>query len=141
MPEPPAPLLFFRVSGETFSLPLAAIREVALPGPLSRIPKAPGALPGVMNLRGRIVVVVDAGLLLRDRSARTGNGAERILVLDEGRRDVGLLVSEVLLIANLGGNEKAAGTSPEAPDPGPDPAQRLSTETLVEKIAVLFGPT
>ncbi len=133
LPEPPAPLLFFRVCEETFSLPLADIREVALPGHLSRIPKSPGALPGVMNLRGRIVVVVDVGLLLRGRSSWTGKGSERLLVLDEGRRDIGLLVSEVLLIANLGGSEEA----PEVPRP--QPADAFTKESLMQKIAVLFG--
>jgi chemotaxis signal transduction protein len=133
MPAPPAPLLFFRVGDETFSVPLAAIREVALPGILSRIPKAPPALPGVMNLRGRIVMVVDAGLLLRGKSAWTGKGTERLLVLDEGRRDVGLLVSEVLLIANLGAGEEEAAPHPQA-------ASTFTKESLMERISALLAP-
>lgn len=133
MPEAPAPLLFFRLGEETFSVPLSDIREVALPGQLSRIPRAPPALPGVMNLRGRIVVVIDLGLLLRQRSSWTGKGTERLLVLDEGRRDLGLLVSEVLLIANLGGNEEEAA-------PRPQPAASIGKEELTAKIAVLLAP-
>ena len=133
MPEPVAPLLFFRVGEETFSVPLAAIREVALPGLLSRIPRAPPALPGVMNLRGRIVVVVDMGLLLRERTAWGGRGTERLLVLDEGRRDLGLLVTEVLLIANLGSGDQEQ-------EPHPRPVQELNKEALVAKIGSLLGP-
>jgi hypothetical protein len=73
------------------------------------------------------------GLLLRRRTAWSGRGTERLLVLDEGRRDLGLLVSEVLLIANLGSSE------PEQ-EPYPEPVERFTKESLVEKIGSLFGP-
>src|SRR5580698_3136262 len=96
----PVPQLMFRVGEAVFGIALSDIREVALPGPVSRIPKAAKALLGVMNLRGRIVVVADMGLLLGRGPSGLGGATERLLVLDEGRRDLGLLVSEVLLIAN-----------------------------------------
>jgi purine-binding chemotaxis protein CheW len=123
----------FRVGEAVYSIALSAIREVALPGPLSRIPKVADPLLGVMNLRGRIVVVADMGLLLgREQSAR-GGAAERLLVLDEGRRDLGLLVSEVLLIANLG------GVGEEAPPPELEATERFTSEALVARVAAMLA--
>lgn len=56
--------LIFRLgdteSGQDFALPIAAVIEVtALPTTLTRLPKAPAFVEGVMNLRGQVVPVID----------------------------------------------------------------------------------
>jgi chemotaxis signal transduction protein len=127
------PQLMFRVGEAVYGIALSAIREVALPGPLSRIPNAAGAVLGVMNLRGRIVVVADLGLLLGQRPSGLGGAAERLLVLDEGRRDLGLLVSEVLLIVNLGG----VGGKEEAP--GIEATETFTGEALAARVSTLLA--
>ena len=53
-------VLVFRVGSLRLGLPLTSIREVVLPpAALSKVPRAPAALLGIMNLRGRVVAVVD----------------------------------------------------------------------------------
>ncbi len=104
--------VLFRVGQERFALPLAGVREVVVPGILSRIPRAPEALRGVMNLRGRVVTVVDLGLLLGGE--RVTDKAARLLVLDIGRRDLGLLVSQVQTIGSLGEDKGTKEGAPEA---------------------------
>lgn len=123
----------FRVGEAVYGIALSAIREVALPGLLSRIPKVSEPLLGVMNLRGRIVVVADMGLLLGREPSRRGGAGERLLVLDEGRRDLGLLVSEVLLISNLGG----VGEEDDGPDL--EAAETFTGEALVARVAALLA--
>jgi purine-binding chemotaxis protein CheW len=84
----------FRLEKERYALPLAAVREVVPPPDLySRIPRAPELVRGVMNLRGRVVTVVELRPLmgLGDPSG----GGTKIILLDRGRRDLGLLVSDV----------------------------------------------
>ena len=86
--------VIFRLEKERYALPLAAIREVVLPPQsFSRVPRAPGAVFGIMNLRGRVVTVVE----LRQLLGLAGPGAvpQKIVLLDRGRRDLGLLVTEV----------------------------------------------
>jgi purine-binding chemotaxis protein CheW len=87
--------VIFRVGAERYALPLSAVREVVPPAPLSLVPRAPAPIAGIMNLRGRVVtVVVLAGLLgLPTDPAEAGTG--RIVLLDRGRRDLGLRVSDV----------------------------------------------
>ncbi len=85
--------LIFRVEKERYALPLEAVREVVIP-PVqwSRIPRAPPAVHGVVNLRGRVVTVVE----LRGLLALEGQSAsQKLVLLDRGRRDLGLLVTEV----------------------------------------------
>jgi purine-binding chemotaxis protein CheW len=84
----------FRLEKERFALPLAAVREVVVPpSSYSRVPRAPDAVRGVMNLRGRVVTVVELSPLI-ELGAATGQG-QKIILLDRGRRDLGLLVTEV----------------------------------------------
>ena len=55
----------FCVASERFALPLAAVREVVLPQPpFALVPRSSDAVRGVMNLRGRVVAVVDLAALM-----------------------------------------------------------------------------
>jgi len=84
----------FRLDRDRYALPLAAIREVVVPpGLWTRVPRAPPSVRGVINLRGRVVTVVELRVLL----ALGDGGAPslKIILLDRGRRDLGLLVTEV----------------------------------------------
>ncbi|MBX5482660.1 MAG: chemotaxis protein CheW [Myxococcaceae bacterium] len=91
--------VIFRLDKDRYALPLAAIREVVVPPErFTRVPRAPPVVSGVMNLRGRVVTVVELRGLLGlgpgvpvDPKLRT----DRVVLLDRGRRDLGLLVSDV----------------------------------------------
>jgi purine-binding chemotaxis protein CheW len=84
----------FRLEKERYALPLAAVREVVVPpNGYSRVPRSPLAVRGVMNLRGRVVTVVELKPVVGLGEA-TGVG-QKIILLDRGRRDLGLLVTEV----------------------------------------------
>jgi purine-binding chemotaxis protein CheW len=84
----------FRVETSLYALPLAAVREVVVtPDVFSRVPRAPPAVTGVINLRGRVVTVVDMRPVL-GLTAAPGRAA-KLLLLDKGRRDLALGVTEV----------------------------------------------
>lgn len=90
----------FRLERDRYALPLSAIREVvAAPSHYTRVPRAPPVLRGVMNLRGRVVPVVDLRALLEAPEPSQGSTslspALRIVLLEMGRRDLGLLVTDV----------------------------------------------
>ena len=84
--------VLFRVEKGLYAVPLAAVREVvSSPGTFTRVPRAPESVKGVINLRGRVVTVVELSALLGIPSTL---GAQ-LLLLDRGRRELGLLVSNV----------------------------------------------
>jgi purine-binding chemotaxis protein CheW len=52
--------VIFRLSGEYYGVPIAAVSEIVrYPAALSRVPRAPDFIDGVMNLRGRVVPVIN----------------------------------------------------------------------------------
>ncbi|WP_137045833.1 chemotaxis protein CheW [Pseudolabrys sp. FHR47] len=61
------------VGGELFGLPIGRVQDVFVPERLTRVPLAPPEIAGILNLRGRIVTLVDLcrrlGLERRSESA------------------------------------------------------------------------
>jgi len=102
----------FRLERDRYALPLSAIREVVVtPDRFSRVPRAPATVRGIMNLRGRVVTVVELATLLR-ADAAAPKGGSKVVLLDRGRRELGLLVTEVDGIEVI---EKVGPPPPKAP--------------------------
>lgn len=93
-------LVGFKVGRETFGVPISLVHEIVRVPEITAVPDAPGYVEGVINLRGKIVSVVD----LRKRfgeTAITPHKKNRILVTEVEGKLVGLMVdaaSEVLRI-------------------------------------------
>src|SRR5262245_36729948 len=49
----------FTIAGQLFGVPVLAVQDVLRPQAITRIPMAPPEILGSLNLRGRIVTVVD----------------------------------------------------------------------------------
>jgi purine-binding chemotaxis protein CheW len=106
----------FRAGGERFALPLEAVREVVLPQPpFARVPRSGPAVRGAMNLRGRVVAVIDLALLLGLPAAAAGERDGHVVVLEAARPDLALLVAGVVGAELLG-----------PPERGPAGATRLA---------------
>jgi len=90
----------FRVGDQDFGMPIGAVREVTLlPAKLTRLPKAPAFVEGVMNLRGRPIPVIDQGR--RFEGDATTDKRRRVIVAALGDSEAGFLVdtvSEVLRV-------------------------------------------
>ena len=54
-----AQYLTFMLSGEIFSIPILPIREIIQFGDLTEVPMMPPFIRGVINLRGKVVPVID----------------------------------------------------------------------------------
>lgn len=88
-----ARLLVFRVGAVQCAVEASEVREITAIEPPTRIPGAPPAVAGVVNIRGRIVTLVDVGQRLTLPSHDAGGS---LVLLDVGSRTVGLMVDEVL---------------------------------------------
>ncbi|HEY4140367.1 MAG TPA: chemotaxis protein CheW [Pseudolabrys sp.] len=92
------------VGGQLFGLPIQRVQDVFTPERVTRVPLAPPEIAGVLNLRGRIVTLID----LRDRLGleRQDNGAPAMAIgVESGGESYGLLidaVGEVLKLDDTG---------------------------------------
>ena len=98
----------FRVASERFALPMPAVREVVLPQPpFARVPRSSDAVRGVMNLRGRVVAVVDLAALMGLPPQPLAAGSGYVLILDQGKRTLGFLIGGVVGVETLAPPEEA----------------------------------
>jgi purine-binding chemotaxis protein CheW len=87
----------FRVGRERYALALDAVREVVVPHPpFARVPRTSDAVRGVMNLRGRVVAVVDLAALVGLAAQRLEAPGGHVLILEHGKRALGFLIGGVL---------------------------------------------
>ena len=90
----------FRVGQEVFGVPIHLVHEIVRVPEITSVPDSPGCVQGVINLRGKIVSVVDLRRRFGAKEIKT-NKKNRILVTEVGGKLVGLIVdsaSEVLKI-------------------------------------------
>lgn len=90
-------LVSFRIGREDFGVDILMVQEIIRLPDVTPIPNAPGFILGVINLRGRIIPVVD----LRLRLMIPGNVPEqdsrktRILIVELGNHVTGFIVDTV----------------------------------------------
>jgi len=101
-------LVTFRVGDELFGVPISAVQEIVRVPPITRIPQSPDFVEGVINLRGRVVTVVDMRRRLGQSTLAIGDADQperkkksRILVVEAGGRLVGVIVDEVAEVLRL----------------------------------------
>jgi purine-binding chemotaxis protein CheW len=87
--------LVFRLGDDEFGLPIDTVVEVAqVPSQITRIPKTPKFLEGVVNLRGEVLPVVDQRRRF-DMPTLDKNEARRLVVVKTERHRAGIIVDGV----------------------------------------------
>jgi purine-binding chemotaxis protein CheW len=98
-------LVTFRVGTELFGVPISAVQEIVRVPAISRIPQSPEFVEGVINLRGRIITVIDMRKRLGQAPVELDNDVNarkaRILVVEAEGRLVGVIVDEVAEVLRL----------------------------------------
>ena len=122
-------LVTFRLGGEEYAVNVAQVQEIVRLTTITAVPRSASYVEGVVNLRGRIVPVIDLacrfGLPRRERSKTS-----RIVITEVGGRTVGMLVdavSEVLRLAS------------SAIDPTPEMLQEGISADFITGIGKLEG--
>jgi purine-binding chemotaxis protein CheW len=98
--HPDLEVLLVRLDQELYAVSSANLRGVARYRPITPVPGAPPALPGILSLRGAILPVVDPRLILGlDRP--DVSRASRLAVLTHDDVELALLVDAVLDLVAL----------------------------------------
>lgn len=93
-------VLCFTLAGESYGIPILKVREIQGQAPITRIPKAPDYMPGVINLRGSIVPIIE--LRKRFRLGKAEEGVRPVIVIVEVQgRTLGMRVDSVSDVLDL----------------------------------------
>jgi purine-binding chemotaxis protein CheW len=83
-----------RIGGQLFGLPISRVQDVFAPERLTRMPLAPAEIAGLMNLRGRIVTVVDMRRRL-DFEAHSDAKCPLAVGIEYRNESYGLMIDEI----------------------------------------------
>lgn len=103
-----------RVDGMLFGIPVLAVHDVLGPRQVTRIPLAPRDVAGALNLRGRIVTVIDVRVRVGLEPSSTPEKCMSVVV-DRGGELYSLRVDQVGDVMNL--SEDRFERNPPTMDP------------------------
>jgi purine-binding chemotaxis protein CheW len=93
-------LVTFELSGEEFGVDIMQVSEVIPVPRITRIPQAPECVKGLINLRGKILVVIDLNKRL-DFSSKETDSLSRIIIVEVKDTVLGMLVNSVKEVMSL----------------------------------------
>ncbi len=94
----------FQLGAETYGLPILDVREIIGLMPITAVPRAPGFVRGVINLRGKVIPVIDLRLKFGMEKCETTDQTVIIVVqctVDGRPLTMGLLVDQVLEVLTI----------------------------------------
>ncbi|MCG8552196.1 MAG: chemotaxis protein CheW [Desulfobacterales bacterium] len=116
--------LTFKLDNEIYAMDITTVREVLDIIRITKVPQMPDFMCGVINLRGRVVPVVDLRLKFGLKEATSLKEACIVIIeisLDDEETVLGILVDTVQEVISL---------EPEQIDPPPRIGTRLKTEFI-----------
>lgn len=111
---PPGKYLTFQLGGEIYGLDILKVQEIIGMMPVTHVPRVPGYMRGVINLRGRVIPVIELrhkfGLDATEDTPRT---CIVVVQVSHGHDAVtmSLIVDEVREVVDVAGGQIAAPPS------------------------------
>lgn len=93
--------LTFSVGKESYGIEIKYVTEIIGIQDITNVPELPEYLKGIINLRGKIIPVIDVRLRFR-KEAKLYNDRTCIIVIDIKDISVGLIVDNVSEVLNIG---------------------------------------
>jgi purine-binding chemotaxis protein CheW len=94
----------FRVGRETYGVPIKLILEIVRVPEITAVPDAPDHIEGVINLRGKIVSIIDLRKRFREKHI-TQSRHNRILIMELQGRLAGLVVDGASEVMEIPGSD------------------------------------
>lgn len=102
----------FSVGKEEFCVDILKVQEIIRMMEITKIPNAPEFVEGVINLRGKVIPIIDFGKRCNLRSeGEQDESHRRIVVVAIGEKTVGIVVDKVSQVIKL--DEEQISTTPD----------------------------
>lgn len=95
-------LVSFIVGNEVFGVSILSVQEIIRMANITPIPNAPDFIEGVINLRGKVIPIVDLKKRLNIKTdVERDKEKERILVIEVAERIIGFIVDAVSKVIKI----------------------------------------
>ncbi|MGE5552486.1 MAG: chemotaxis protein CheW [Betaproteobacteria bacterium] len=127
-------LVVFALDEEEYGVPVGQVQEIIRMADITHLPKAPTYVEGVINLRSRVIPIVDLKKLF-DLPETVRGESSRIVVVEVGGQTVGMTVDNVSEVLRL----SAAAIDPPPALAGGDSGYLAGVGKLGERLLMLLN--
>jgi purine-binding chemotaxis protein CheW len=93
-------MVLFKIGNETYGLDISAVHEIIRMQPITKVPKTPFYVKGIINLRGKVIPVID--LVERFGMEKTEKDKNnRIMVVNLQDTTMGIVVDAVTEVLSI----------------------------------------
>ena len=127
-------LVVFDLASEGYGVDIGAVREIIRLQDITRVPRTPSFVEGVITLRGKVIPVID----LRKRfglPVSEQNTENRIVVVDIGGQDIGVVVDAVAEVLRI---STGSVEPPSSVITGADSEYLLGIAKLEDRLIILL---
>ncbi|MCP4758392.1 MAG: purine-binding chemotaxis protein CheW [Fuerstiella sp.] len=114
-------LVSFQLGKEEYGVEISLVREIILVGEITQVPQTSPHVKGLINLRGKVIPVVDLNLRF-GLPAGEPTGETRIVLIDTGGKTIGVIVDAVNKVRRISRDQIA---------PAPPTVAGLGREYLI----------
>lgn len=95
--------LIFSIGNEYYGIDIKYVIEIISMEPITEVPELPEYIKGVINLRGKIIPVIDVRLKFKKKS-KEYDDRTCIIVVEIDNISIGLIIDRVLEVVNIEGS-------------------------------------
>lgn len=89
-------MIVFRLGKEEYAVTITSVQEIIMDQQTTKMPKTQEFVEGVINLRGKIIPVIDGRKKFQINSSQSAHPVDkRVIILDIEQEIIGLVVDEV----------------------------------------------
>jgi purine-binding chemotaxis protein CheW len=92
--------LIFSIGNECYGIDIKYVTEIIGIEPITEVPELPNYIKGVINLRGKIIPVMDVRLRFK-KEPKEYDDRTCIVVVEIGNINIGLIIDRVLEVVNI----------------------------------------
>lgn len=95
-------VVIFRLNKEQFAVETSKVQSINDAMKITKVPKAPAHIKGIINLRGNVISILDINLLMDVAKQKNNeNSEESIIILEMEDELVGIVVDQVDEVLDL----------------------------------------
>jgi purine-binding chemotaxis protein CheW len=94
-------VVVFKLNNEQFAVETAKVQSINDAMEITKVPKAPSYIKGLINLRGNVISLLDINLLMDIPKTKSDKGGSSIIILEMEDELVGITVDQVDEVLDL----------------------------------------
>lgn len=92
-------LVVFQLVNEEYAVPISQVKEIICYGGATKLPRTPAYMEGIINLRGKVIPVIDMAGKFRLATEKQSN--QQAMIVETSGKEIGLVVDAVTEVIRL----------------------------------------